>query len=301
MQKQKKKHYTAEFKARVVKEILREEKTISQLSAEYEIHSSQLYKWRDQALAGLPGLFNEQAEKSLAEKEAEWQKEREALFAEIGRLTTEKTWLEKNLEHSLDRSKRMELIDWEQKELPISTQATLLHLNRSSLYDQKVAPSAEEVACKHRIDEIFTDHPYSGYRKVAAQLHREGRAINEKTVAKYMREMGIMAIYPGPNLSKRAHQAGIYPYLLRNITAEAPNHIWGVDITYIRLRAGWMDFVAVLDWYSRSMVSWELDQSLQIEFVLQAVKQAFHSATPRIFNSDQGSHFTSTSYIDLLK
>lgn len=198
---------------------------IGQLSAEYETHSSQLYKWRDQALAGWPGLFNEQAEKSLAEEEAEWQKEREALFAEIGGLTTEKTWLEKNLEHTLDRSKRMELIDWEQKELPISIQATLLHLNRSSLYYQKVAPSAEEVACKHRIDEIFTDHPYYGYRKVTAQLHREGRAINEKIVAKYMREMGIMAIYPGANLSTRAHQAGIYPYLLRNITAEASNHI----------------------------------------------------------------------------
>jgi transposase-like protein len=95
MQKQKRKQYTAEFKAKVVKEILREEKTVSQISAEYEIHSSQLYKWRDQALAGLPGLFNEQAEKTLAEKEAEWQNEREALYAEIGRLTTEKTWLEK--------------------------------------------------------------------------------------------------------------------------------------------------------------------------------------------------------------
>lgn len=95
MQKQKKKQYTAEFKAQVVMEILREEKTISQLSAEYGIHSSQLYKWRDQALAGLPGLFDDQSERALAEKEAAWQKEREALYAEIGRLTTEKTWLEK--------------------------------------------------------------------------------------------------------------------------------------------------------------------------------------------------------------
>jgi putative transposase len=95
MQKQKRKQYTAEFKAQAVKEILREEKTISQLSAEYGIHSSQLYKWRDQALAGLPNLFNEQAEKALAEKEAEWQQEREALYAEIGRLITEKTWLKK--------------------------------------------------------------------------------------------------------------------------------------------------------------------------------------------------------------
>lgn len=185
--------------------------------------------------------------------------------------------------------------------MPISTQARLLHLNRSSLYYHPVPPSPEEVACKHRIDEIFTACPYDGYRKIAAQLHREGTAINEKTVAKYMREMGIMAIYPGPNLSKRAHQAGIYPYLLRNITAEASNHIWGIDITYIRLRAGWMYLVAVLDWYSRSIVSWELDQSLQVDFVLQAVQQAFQSAIPRIFNSDQGSHFTSKGYIDLLK
>lgn len=95
MQKQKRKQYPAEFKAEVVKEILREEKTVSQLSAEHGIHSSQLYKWKDQALAGLASLFNEQAEKALAEKEAEWQKEREALYAEIGRLTTQKTWLEK--------------------------------------------------------------------------------------------------------------------------------------------------------------------------------------------------------------
>jgi transposase len=95
MQNQKKKHYTAEFKAKVVMEILKEEKTVSQLSSEHGIHSSQLYKWKDQVLVGLPNIFNEQAEKNLREKEAEWQNEREALYAEIGRLTTEKTWLEK--------------------------------------------------------------------------------------------------------------------------------------------------------------------------------------------------------------
>jgi putative transposase len=169
------------------------------------------------------------------------------------------------------------------------------------LYYQPVPPSPEEVAFKHRIDEIFTERPYYGYRKIAAQLHREGRAINEKTVANYMREMGLMAIYPGPNLSKRAHQAGIYPYLLRNITASTPNHIWGIDITYIRLQRGWMYLVAVLDWYSRYIVSWELDQNLYIPFVIEAVQKALQQAKPQIFNSDQGSHFTSTSYIDLLK
>ncbi|WP_371865511.1 IS3 family transposase [Dictyobacter alpinus] len=301
MQKQKRKQYTAAFKAKIVKEILREEKTVSQLSAEYEIHSSQLYKWRDQALAGLPGLFDEQSEKALAEKEIAWEREREALYAEIGRLTTEKLWLEKKLEQSLRRDERQELIDWEDNELPLSTQARLLHLNRSSLYYQPRPPSAEEVALKHRIDEIFTQCPFYGYRRIAEQLHREGRSVNKKTVAKYMQEMGLMAIFPGPNLSKRAQQAAIFPYLLRNLKAEVPDHIWGVDITYIRLRAGWMFLVAVLDWYSRYIVSWELDQSLRQDFVLLAMHNALKQATPQICNSDQGSHFTSTSYINLLK
>jgi putative transposase len=113
--------------------------------------------------------------------------------------------------------------------------------------------------------------------------------------------MGLMAIFPGPNLSKRASQAGIFPYLLRNIKAEAPDHIWGIDITYIRIQKGWMYLVAILDWYSRYIVSWELDQSLHQAFVLEAMQQAFQQGRPQICKSDQGSHFTSHSSIDLLK
>ncbi len=104
-------------------------------------------------------------------------------------------------------------MDWENKELPVSTQAELLSLNRTGLYYQPMPPSAHEVACKHRIDEIYTAHPYYGYRRIAAQLHRDSQLINPKTVARYMQEMGLAAIYPGPNLSKRNHQAGIFAYL----------------------------------------------------------------------------------------
>jgi len=182
----------------------------------------------------------------------------------------------------------------------VKTQAALLSLNRSGLYYVPVPPSPEEVAFKHRIDEIYTAHPYYGYRRIAGQLHREGRAINQKTVARYMQEMGLSAVYPGPNLSKRAHQAGIYPYLLANITAKAPNHIWGIDITSIRLRGGWMYLVAILDWYSRYVVSWELDQTMQIDFVLEAMRRALGHAQPQICNSDQGSQFTSPQYTQLL-
>ncbi len=146
----------------------------------------------------------------------------------------------KNLEQSLNREERRRLVDWENREVPVRTQAQLLSLNRSGLYYQPVPPSPEEVAFKHRIDEIYTAHPYYGYRRITAQLHREGQSLNQKTVARSMQAMGLVALYAGPHLSKRAQQAASFPYLLANVTANAPNHLWGIDITYIRLRAGWM-------------------------------------------------------------
>jgi putative transposase len=205
------------------------------------------------------------------------------------------------VEEHLSRDERVALIEWNREELAVSTQAELLSLNRSSLYYQPVPPSKEEIALKHRIDQIFTAYPFYGYRKMTKQLQLEGIPVNHKAVARHMREMGLEAIYPGPNLSKQAHQASVYPYLLKNVAASTPNHIWGIDITSIRLSKGWMYLVAVLDWYSRYVVSWEVDQTLQLPFVLEAVTRAFQIATPDIWNSDQGSHFTSTPYITLLK
>ena len=164
----------------------------------------------------------------------------------------------------MSREERVALVDWQREELPVNTQADLLSLNRSSLYYRSAPPSEEEVVLKHRIDELYTAHPYYGYRRITAQLQRENLEVNHKAEARHMREMGLVAVYPGPNLSKRAHQATLYPYLLRNVTASKPNHVWGSDITYIRLKSSWMYLVAVLDWYSRYVVSWELDQTLQL-------------------------------------
>ena len=208
------------------------------------------------------------------------------------------TWLKKKL-LTLTREERVALIERTEGELPLRLQADLLSLSRASLYYQPRPPSAEEVQLKHRIDEIYTQSPFYGARKIAAQLQREGMGINRKTVARYMQEMGIAAIYPGPNLSKRNQKEGVYPYLLRHITSAYPNHIWGIDITYIRLRGGWMYLVAILDWYSRYVVSWELDQTLELPFVLTTVQRALGQAVPVICNSDQGSHFTSPQYLAL--
>jgi putative transposase len=175
----------------------------------------------------------------------------------------------------------------------MSIQANLLGISRRSLYYQPVPPPVEEVAIKHRIDELYTAHPFYGSRKLTALLVPQFGAINRKRVQRYMHEMEIAGIAPGPNLSKRliAHQ--VYPYLLHDITAQHPNHIWGCDITYIRLRHGWLYLVAILDWFSRYVVSWTLDETLAIEFVLDAIAYARAVATPKIWNTDQGSHFTS--------
>lgn len=185
--------------------------------------------------------------------------------------------------------------------MPIAIQAELLGLNRTSLYYQPVPVSAEEVAIKHRIDELYTAHPFLGSRKLSVILSQERGAINRKAVQRHMQEMGIAGICPGPNLSKRRAKEGVFPYLLRGLPIDRPNQVFGIDITYIRLRGGWLYMVAVLDWYSRYVVAWELDQTLEIDFVLSTVDRALAVATPDIWNSDQGSHFTSLQYIERLQ
>src|SRR2546423_4319817 len=193
----------------------------------------------------------------------------------------------------------MALVERDSSELPLTQQAALLSVSRSSLYYQPREPSAEEIAIKHRIDEIYTQCPFYGSRKIAEQLRREGVVINRKTVQRHMREMGIVAVYPGPNLSRRQHKEHVFPYLLRHLSIDAPNHVWGIDITYISMLKGWMYLVAVLDWYSRYVISWELDHTLEIPFVLTTVHCVLSTAGPVIWNSDQGSHFTMRNYLQL--
>jgi putative transposase len=187
------------------------------------------------------------------------------------------------------------LLEREQPDLSLTTQCDLLGLNRTSLYYQPVPPSPDELALKRRIDELYTAYPFYGSRKIAVVLE-----LNRKLVQRHMREMGIAGIVPGPNTSKRAAEHRVFPYLLRHITASGPNHIWGIDITYIRLLSGWMYLVAVLDWFSRYVLAWELSDTLELPFVLICARAALAQAKPHIWNSDQGSHFTSPQYTALL-
>lgn len=185
--------------------------------------------------------------------------------------------------------------------LPLGTQAALLGVSRYSLYYQPVPVTPETLLVMNEIDEVYTACPFYGSRRITAEVSdRIGEAINRKRIQRLMREMGYEAIYPKPNLSKNNFPHPIYPYLLKGVTASFPNHIWGTDITYIRMRHGFLYLVAFLDWFSRFVVGWELSTTLETEFVLAAAEEAIRGyGLPEIENSDQGIQFTSNPYIKL--
>lgn len=184
--------------------------------------------------------------------------------------------------------------------LPVLQGANLLGINRTSIYYKRSDISPDELACKATIDRIHTDNPAWGARQISAQLKRCGFPVGRKRTRRFMTEMGIDAIYPKMNLSKRQQRAQVVPYLLRNIKIDAPNIAWSVDITYIPLKRGFLYLTAVIDWYSRCIVGWSADDSLDTVMVIDALSKALKVAKPLINNSDQGCQFTSGKYKDFL-
>lgn len=201
---------------------------------------------------------------------------------------------------NLGRFERSLLIEYENPELSVVRQAELLGLNRSTLYYKALPRDPMVVTIRNEIDKIYTRSPAFGSRRITVILNNNGIGISRPTVQNHMREMGIHGIFPKKNLSKKNPEHKIYPYLLRNVTASYPNHIWGTDITYLPMKNGWMYLVAYMDWFSRYVISWQLDQTLEIPFVLDALSRALEKAKPSIVNSDQGGHFTSPKHTNLL-
>jgi putative transposase len=151
------------------------------------------------------------------------------------------------------------------------------------------------------IDQGYTLYPFYGIRKMTEWLHQQGERVNHKRVARLMREMGIEAIYPHPRTTIPADNVRRYPYLLREVTITAPNQVWSTDITYIQLQHGFIYLVAVMDWYSRYVLSWEVSNTLDMQFCLEALENALKLGHPQIFNTDQGSQFTSPLFTGILE
>lgn len=191
------------------------------------------------------------------------------------------------------------LIDWNHETLSVTRQAHLLGISRSGLYYEPVIDPYDETLMD-LIDKLYTKMPFYGSRKITETLQRMGHAVGRKRIQRLMRTMGIEAIYPKPDLSKPHPEHVVYPYLLRNAVIECPDAVWAADITYIRLFKGFAYLVAIMDWYSRYVISWELSTSLETDFCMDALQHALRGGKPEIFNTDQGSQFTSHDFTKLL-
>lgn len=196
----------------------------------------------------------------------------------------------------------MKLIDKQETDISIRRQCAVIGLNRSDYYyEGKPEVSDEDKIIMDEIDRIHTKRPFYGRPRITWQLEENGYSgINHKRVYRLMKVMGIEALFPKRNLSKADPSHRIYPYLLNGLSIVRPNQVWGVDITYIRLKKEWLYLVAIIDWYSRYVVSWELSDTMGVWFCTEALKQGLRIGVPEIHNSDQGSQFTSNEYIGLL-
>jgi len=199
-------------------------------------------------------------------------------------------------------SEKIKLIEKENPILSVREQCALLQLNRSNLYYQKKPILSDtDISTMNKIDEIFTKRPYYGVPRITKELNKDIFMANHKRVYRLMGIMGIEAVFPKPNLSKPNIAHDIYPYLLTDLEVSHPNHVWGVDITYIRLRGDWLYLFVVLDWFSRYILAWELSDSLSSDFCCETLRRALTIAVPDIYNSDQGSQLTTEEYLEILK
>ena len=187
-------------------------------------------------------------------------------------------------------------------DLPVVRQCQLLALARSTAYYVAEPTSPEDLALMRRIDELHLEHPFAGSRMLRDMLKLEGHRIGRKRVSRLMKKMRIEALYRKPNLSRRHAAHPIYPYILRHMVIDRPNQVWATDITYIPMRRGFVYLIAVIDWYSRKILSWRFSNTLTTDFCLDAVREAItRYGRPEIFNTDQGSQFTSCEFTQLLK
>ena len=193
------------------------------------------------------------------------------------------------------------LVEIDHPQLSVRRQCQLLGLCRSSLYYQPATETAENLNLMKLIDKQYTDRPFFGSRKMTVWLQDEGHEVNRKRVQRLMRLMGLEAIYPKPNLSAGNSQHKVYPYLLRGVPIVRPDQVWSTDITYVPLPGGFMYLAAVIDWFSRYVISWRLSNTLDGSFCLDMLEEALSLGKPEVFNTDQGVQFTAQAWTSRLE
>ncbi|HCT6815377.1 TPA: IS3 family transposase, partial [Escherichia coli] len=290
MTRRPRRNHSPAFKAKVALAAIRGEQTLVELSQQFDVHANQIKQWKDQLLEGATGVFGDETKAEPSGPTIDVK----TLHAKIGELTLENGFFIRCARQG-GIAGRKEMIDREHK-LSVVRQAKLLGFSRGSVYYLPRPVSDGDLALMRRIDELHLDYPFAGSRMLQGLLRGEGLETGRRHVATLMKKMGIKAIYRRPNTSKPA------PGHIRKLAVTRPNQVWAMDLTYIPMARGFVYLCAVVDWFSRKVLSWRLSITMEAAFCIEAVEEALaRHGRPEIFNTDQGSQFTSIDFTAVLK
>ncbi len=307
----KRKSYSADFKAKLVLEVLEGEKPVNEIASQYKVLPASLKSWKKQFLENMSLAFDKSTVvKEYKDEIEELKKSKDAIAKKLGETIVDKEFLEGKLVSLASSKERKTLLDTKLN-LSINRQCSLLKISKSSLYYEPIKPfsTSREIKLLNAIDNIYEEFPSYGYRRMTKQLQRDGYNIGKKLVKKAMRYMGIEALYPKPKTTTANKEHYKYPYLLKDFRNDAGqvvidrnNKVWSTDITYIKLEKGFVYLAAIIDWYSKKILSWKLSNTMDITLVTDVLKESLGlHPKPEIFNTDQGSQYTAKAHVDILK
>ena len=306
----KRRQFSAEQKTKIVLEVLQSDSTLNQIASKYEISPNVIQNWKKQflenaSIAMEPSKVVKEYKAEIDEKD----KEIEALHKALGKATIELEFVQKKLV-SLGSSNKS-LVEPELEDINIARQCALLEVNRSTFYYKHLERSFENDLLKRRMSELYTEHSELGYRMIYHQMKDEGFKVGKNKVLKLMQELGIKSIHPKKKklTSIKSIEHETYPYLLsalrndkKQVVADYANQVWSGDITYVPTAGGFMYLAAIIDWHSKAILAWKLSNTMDTSLVCDVLEEAIYKhGIPEIFNSDQGSQYTSYRHTEMLK
>jgi putative transposase len=306
----KRKTYSADFKSKIVLEVLEGEKTLNEIATKYDLLPKNIQNWKKQFLSNASLAFDKSAAvKEYKDKIDEMQKQSDQLAKKVGTLTIERDFLEGKLKSLVSFDTRRKMVESKHK-ISLNRQLNLLSISKTGHYYTPVEKfsSDEDIKLLNMIDKIHTKFPYYGTRRVSKLLKRLGFKVGRKLIKSAFEFMGIKALYPKvcTTIANKEHKK--YPYLLgefknedNQVVIDTPNRVWSTDITYIRLDKGFAYLVAIIDWNTKKILSWKLSNTMDVSLTTSVLKEALSLyPKPEIFNTDQGSQYTAHEHIDIL-
>ena len=307
----KRKAYSAEFKAKVVLEVLEGELTLNQIASKYELLPANVKNWKKIFLENMSLAFDKSTVVKEYKSEIEsLKKEKDSMAKKLGETIVEKEFLEGKLKSLVSSKSRKTFVDTKHK-LSVNRQCKLLHIAKSTLYYSPVKRFSTEWEIKflNELNDIHSEFPYYGTRRLVTALENEGYWVGRKLIKSAMEYMGIRALYPKHQTTQAYKEHYKYKYLLKEfkndnnqVIIDTPNKVWATDITYIKLEKGFVYLAAIIDWNSKKILSWKLSNTMDVKLTTDVLNEALALyPKPEIFNSDQGSQYTAQAHVDILK